>query len=149
MIYTDVKEITRPVPDHDYDAMPGMKKTFLFQAVRGTGVILQRKFPCWCLSCASMPSPGEFPQAMDSSYCCIKCETRRDAQEDGDDLPWIETSVARTDPSGQKVKTKLPDPPEPVRPLVSLRPPITVASLISISGARHLSDAARPVASKV
>ena len=34
VIYTPTAEIKRPVPDHKYAAMPGMKKTFLFMPVR-------------------------------------------------------------------------------------------------------------------
>ena len=37
---------------------------------------------------------------MDSSYRCVECETWRHSTE-GDDLPWKETSVARTDANGQ------------------------------------------------
>lgn len=37
---------------------------------------------------------------MDSSYRCVECETWRHSA-DGDDLPWVETSIARTDAAGQ------------------------------------------------
>ena len=97
VIYTDVKEVKRPSPEYEYEEIPGIKKTFLFQAVRGVGVLLERKFPCWCPSCSQMSYPGE--GAMDSSYECVECDTWQHARE-GDDLPWKETSVARTDATG-------------------------------------------------
>ena len=45
--YTPTAKIKRPKPDHTYDSMPGMKKTFLFMPIR-TGVTLQRDYACPC-----------------------------------------------------------------------------------------------------
>ena len=97
-MYTPTEKILRPKPDHDYDSMAGMKKTFLFMAVR-EGTILQRKFACWCSSCAQMSAPGE--GEMDTSYRCVECETWKQAEAGkGEYLKWAETSIARTDPAG-------------------------------------------------
>ncbi|KOO35179.1 hypothetical protein Ctob_010692 [Chrysochromulina tobinii] len=84
VLYTPTNDIIRPKPDHEYDKMPGMKKTFLFMGVR-EGVILQRKFACWCTSCMHASAPGE--GTMDSNYCCSECES--------ESLAWEETSIDR------------------------------------------------------
>jgi hypothetical protein len=55
--YTPTAEIVRPKPDHVYDSMPGMKKTFLFMPVR-EGVTLIRRFGCWCTACMHSWAPG-------------------------------------------------------------------------------------------
>jgi hypothetical protein len=89
VLYTPTGDIKRPKPDHDYERMPGMKKTFLFMAVR-EGVVLQRKFACWCSACMQASAPGE--GTMDSSYCCRECES--------ESLGWEETSVQRSDKAG-------------------------------------------------
>ena len=89
VLYTPTKDIIRPKPDHEYDKMPGMKKTFLFMGVR-EGVVLQRKFACWCRSCMHASAPGE--GTMDSNYCCTECES--------ESLAWEETSIGRSDAAG-------------------------------------------------
>ena len=78
------------MPDHKYAAMPGMKKTFLFMGVR-EGVILQRKFACWCHACMLVSGPGE--GLMDTNYGCVACEC-------ADSLPWAETCIDREDAPG-------------------------------------------------
>ena len=110
--YTQTAEIKRPV-GLQYAAMPGMKKTFLFMAVRES-VVLQRKFACWCQACLRISAPGatccadlagsspaQLPvphhhhpvagegSAMDSIYRCVEC--------DSDELSWQETRVDRED----------------------------------------------------
>ena len=94
--YTPTGDIDRSA-EHEYEALPGIKKTFLFQAMRDS-VLLERTYPCWCPSCAHMSAPGE--GAMDSSYACPDCETWR-WNRTGDDLPWKESSIARTDAPGR------------------------------------------------
>ena len=47
VLYTPTAEIKRPTVEQKYTSMPGMKKTFLFMPVR-EGVVLQKKFACWC-----------------------------------------------------------------------------------------------------
>ena len=97
-MYTPTDKIQRPKPDHDYDTMNGMKKTFLFQAVRDS-VILQRKFACWCPSCMHMSAAGE--GEMDTAFRCVECETWKQAEEGkGEYLKWDETSIARRDAAG-------------------------------------------------
>ena len=98
VMFMPTEKIERPKPDHDYDTMDGMKKTFLFQVVSDS-VILQRKFACWCASCVQMSSHGE--GAMDSSYRCTECETWKQAEAgNGEYLKWTETSIARRDAAG-------------------------------------------------
>ena len=98
VMYTPTDKIERPKPDHDYDTMDGMKKTFLFMAVRDS-VILQRKFACWCPSCAQMSAPGE--GEMDSSFRCAECDTHKEQEAGkGEYLKWAETSIARRDAAG-------------------------------------------------
>jgi len=69
--------------------MPGMKKTYLFMAVR-EGVILQRDFACWCSACMQASAPGE--GTMDAAYRCGGCTS--------DGLAWKETCVDREDAPG-------------------------------------------------
>jgi hypothetical protein len=88
--YTPTAEIVRPKPDHVYDSMPGMKKTFLFMPVR-EGVTLIRRFGCWCTACMHSWAPGE--GTMDSSFKCEECDC-------SEELPWEERSIGRTDASG-------------------------------------------------
>ena len=88
MIYTPTAEIARPI-GKEFEAMPGMKKTFLFMPVR-EGVILQRPWACWCVSCMQASAPGE--GTMDSNYRCIGCSS--------EGLSWKETSVQRSDAAG-------------------------------------------------
>ena len=95
--YTPTHEIVRPKPDHDFDRMPGMKKTFLFMPV-SEGVTLQRKFACWCEPCMRASAPGE--GSMDTVFRCTECSS---------DEQWIETSVQRTDKTGvgnEKVRVR-------------------------------------------
>lgn len=89
VLYSPTAEIVRPQPDHTYDSMPGMKKTFLFMPVR-EGVTLQRSFACWCNACMHAWAPGE--GSMDSNYACKGCCSP--------DLKWRETSIGRTDAAG-------------------------------------------------
>ena len=89
VIYTPIAEIKR-VTTNKYSAMPGMKKTFLFMAVR-EGVTLQRKFACWCDGCMRASAPGE--GSMDSNYECVECPSSQE-------LPWLETVVEREDAAG-------------------------------------------------
>ena len=88
--YTATAEIVRPKPDHEYAAMPGIKKTFLFMPVRES-VVLERKFSCWCSSCMRAGGPGEGLSLQAGSFTCEGCTSG---------LPWKETSVERTDASG-------------------------------------------------
>ena len=55
--YTATHDIQaqRPMPDHEYTSMPGIKKTFVFMPVRDS-VVLERKFACWCSSCMQASS---------------------------------------------------------------------------------------------
>ena len=101
VLYTPTQDIIRPKPDHEYDKMPGMKKTFLFMGVR-EGVILQRKFACWCTSCMHASAPGE--GTMDSNYCCTGCES--------ESLAWEETSIDRCDAAGIANGRQRTDKPE-------------------------------------
>lgn len=87
--YTHTRQIVRPQPDHVYDSLPGMKKTFLFQAVR-EGVLLMRSFSCWC--CACFRAWGAGMGTMDSNYHCQQCESLQ--------LTWNEVSIERTDAAG-------------------------------------------------
>ena len=88
--YTATAEIVRPKPDHEYAAMPGIKKTFLFMPVRES-VVLERKFACWCTACMHASAPGEGLELKDAAYICKGCTSG---------LPWKETSVERTDAAG-------------------------------------------------
>lgn len=88
-MYTHTRQIVRPQPDHVYDSLPGMKKTFFFQAVR-EGVLLMRSFSCWC--CACFRAWGAGIGTMDSSYHCQQCESPQ--------LIWNEASIERTDAAG-------------------------------------------------
>lgn len=88
VLYTPTEEIKRP-PGHKFTPMPGMKKSFLFMAIR-TGVVLQRQFSCWCMACMRASAAGE--GTMDSCYKCHECE------EQG--LTWRETVVEREDAAG-------------------------------------------------
>ena len=67
-----------------------MKKTFLFQPVR-PGVVIMRRYSCWCASCMQAWAPGE--GTMTSSYACVGCPSSAH-------LPWMERSIERTDAVG-------------------------------------------------
>lgn len=84
--YTDTREIQR-VTTNKYTRMPGMKKTFLFMAVRDE-VVLQRPFACWCPPCMKVCAPGD---GMDSNYKVMGCTSG---------LQWKETVIAREDAAG-------------------------------------------------
>ena len=71
-----------------------MKKTFLFMPVR-QGVVLERKFACWCNTCMRASAPGE--GSMDTMYRCVGCKSG---------LPWKETQIERTDPAGVAMRQK-------------------------------------------
>ena len=86
--YTSTSEIKRPPVEHEYDSIPGIKKTFLFMPVR-QGVVLERKFACWCAPCMQASAPGE--GSMDSNCRCVECKSN---------LPWKETGVDRSDATG-------------------------------------------------
>lgn len=89
VIYTPFEEIQRDeVTDHMYESIPGIKKTFLFMAIRES-IVLQRKFACWCYACMNASAPGE--GTMDTAYRCQGCVS---------DLPFEETSVDREDAAG-------------------------------------------------
>jgi len=90
VLYTPTDKIIRPKPDHEYDKMPGIKKTFVFMPVR-EGVVLERKFACWCSACMHASGPGEGLALQSGSYVCAGCDS---------DLPWKETSIQRTDAAG-------------------------------------------------
>jgi hypothetical protein len=92
VIYTPTAEIHRPRIEEKYAAMPGMKKTFLFMAVR-EGVVLQRSYSCWCDACMQAAAPGE--GSMDSNYVCAECPSNG-----LDSLTWKETNVEREDQAG-------------------------------------------------
>ena len=87
--YTPTSEITRPKPDHTYDSMPGMKKTFLFMPL-AESVTLQRDFACWCDACMRAWAPGQ--GSMDTCFRCKDCVSSK--------LLWKETRIGRTDASG-------------------------------------------------
>lgn len=57
---------------------------------KALGVTLMRRFSCWCNACMRSWAPGE--GTMDSNYICADCESS--------ELPWVETSIARTDAVG-------------------------------------------------
>ena len=88
VLYTPTADVVRPKPDHEYGSLHGIKKTFLFMAVR-EGVILQRSFACWCWACMHASAPGQ--GTMDTDYCCSGCVSS---------LAWQETAVERTDARG-------------------------------------------------
>lgn len=87
--FVPTRDILRPHPEHAYDSLPGIKKTFLFMPVR-EGVVLMRKFACWCTWCMHSWAPGE--GTMDTNYVCNDCESPQ--------LQWEEASIARTDAAG-------------------------------------------------
>ena len=87
--YTPTAEVVRPKPDYEYSAMHGMKKTFVFMAVRA-GVVLQRPFACWCHACMRARAPG--CGTMDTSYRCAGCISSN--------LQWKETAIDRSDAPG-------------------------------------------------
>ena len=88
VIYTDTSEIVR-VTTNKYSQMPGMKKAFLWMAVREE-VVLQRSFACWCPACMHASSPGE--GTMNSNYAVADCSSPS--------LTWKETVIAREDALG-------------------------------------------------
>lgn len=88
VLYTPTGDILRPV-GYKFTAMPGMKKTHLFMAIR-EGVTLQRRYACWCPSCMCASAPGE--GSMDSNYYCKDCVSPS--------LEWKETVVEREDAPG-------------------------------------------------
>jgi hypothetical protein len=88
IIYTSTSEIVR-VTTNKYSRMPGMKKTFLWMAVREE-VVLQRSFACWCPACMRASAPGE--GTMNSSYVVNGCVSPS--------LPWKETVISREDAEG-------------------------------------------------
>lgn len=85
--FTSTGEITR-VTTNKFSPMPGMKKTFVFQAVREE-VVLQRPFACWCNACMHASAPGE--GTMDTNYRVDGCASG---------LLWRETVIAREDAAG-------------------------------------------------
>ena len=93
VIYTPTAEIHRPRIEEKFAAMPGMKKTFLFMAVR-QGVVLQRSYSCWCDACMQAAAPGE--GSMDSNYVCAECPSNG-----LESLNWKETNVDREDQVGR------------------------------------------------
>lgn len=88
VVYTPTSDITRPV-GKTFTAMHGMKSTYIFMAIR-EGVVLQRRFACWCHACMKASAPGE--GTMDSNYNCSGCESVG--------LTWRETVVEREDAPG-------------------------------------------------
>jgi hypothetical protein len=91
VLYTPTAEIVRPVAQA-FDAIPGMKKIFLWMPVR-EGVTLQRPWACWCSACMKASAPGE--GTMDSNYRCVGC-----ASADAEGCHWKETSIQRADEAG-------------------------------------------------
>lgn len=88
VLYTPTGDITRPV-GQKFTAMHGMKSTYIFMAIR-EGVVLQRRFACWCQACMKASAPGE--GTMDSNYVCSECASP--------ELTWRETVVEREDAPG-------------------------------------------------
>ena len=87
--YVDATQISRPVVRHKYARMPGMKKTFLFLAVRDA-VVLQKTFSCWCDGCLHASAHGLVLK--EDHFICEDCISPG--------LQWRETSVDREDSAG-------------------------------------------------
>ena len=90
--FVDASLIIRPVIKHKFAQMAGMKKTFLFMAVRDS-VVLEKRFSCWCHGCfnASLSNGGLVLER--DRYICHDCVT-------SSTLSWKETSVPREDSPG-------------------------------------------------
>jgi hypothetical protein len=71
-MFNNTSEITRATTNK-YTSMPGLKKPYLFMAVRDE-VVLQRDFACWCPSCLQASAPGEGTTVVSSSsmHCLIR-----------------------------------------------------------------------------
>ena len=140
VIYTPTSEVKRPAIEWKYSAMNGMKKTYLFMAVRD-GVLLQRPFACWCAACMQASAPGE--GSMDSNYKCMECESQ--------ELEWKETCAERevglTTASPPPLLYPHPHPhPQPwplLSPLLQDAPGIAARRAVTLA---HAKDQARQLA---
>lgn len=89
VMYTATTKIHRPKPEHTYESITGIQKTFMFMPIRES-VVLERPYACWCWPCMHAYGPRE--GSMDSAHRCLDCESII--------ICWKETSVARADAAG-------------------------------------------------
>lgn len=89
--YSDSTDIqsARPAVEPKYATLEGMKKTFLFMALR-EDVVGQRAFGCWCSACMRAIGPGH--GTMDTLLRCHGCSSPQ--------LEWRERTVEREDAAG-------------------------------------------------
>lgn len=87
--HTRMHAQTQPFPVCSYEAMAGMKKSYLFMAL-AEGVVGMRTFACWCPACMCAIRRGE--GSLGSDLRCAGCISPH--------LLWAERSCARTDAAG-------------------------------------------------